>query len=155
MMKSNKLPWIKLMGIGAFCVMLLSIRVGSADAFNPCIDCDPGDNDPPPPPPPPSCSYDQPASIAVPATGWGPALLVKRATEKTTYTGSCSTACPNASSSWQGLGYCDCYHDTIPELRAAGVGTTEMQRTRYAIWSEPPKASTRTLLVALAGQNGV
>ena len=154
-MNNSIWQWTKMMSISAFCAMLLSFGAGPAMAINHCIDCDPGDNDPPPPPPAPSCSYDQPASIAVPATGWGPSLLVKRATEKTTYTGFCSTACPNASYSWQGPGYCECYNDTIPELRVAGVGTTEMQRTRYAIWSEPPKASTRTLLVALAGQNGV
>src|ERR1041385_2192767 len=141
-MNNSIWQWTKMMSISAFCALVLGFGAGPALAINHCIDCDPGDNIPPPPPPAPSCSYEQPASIAVPATGWGPSLLVKRATEKTTYTGSCATACPTASYSWQGLGYCECYNDTIPELRVAGVGTTEMQRTRYAIWSEPPKAST-------------
>ncbi len=57
--------------------------------------------------------------------------------------------------SGRAIGYCDCYHDTIPQLRAAGVGNWEIHRTRYAIWAEPPAANTRTLLIALAGQNGV
>ena len=158
-MKNSKSRWIKLMGIGAFCVMLLSIGVGPAAALDPgqpCIDCDPGDGDPPPPPPPHMCQYDDQTLTSVPLTGLGPELDIKRATEKTTYPGWCSIACPDASYSWQGpLGsYCDCYNDTIPQLRAAGIGNWEIHRTRYAIWSEPAVADTKTLLVALAGQNG-
>jgi hypothetical protein len=91
----------------------------------------------------------------VPATGLGPSLFIERATHKTVYAGLCAFTCPNASYSWQGLGYCDCYNDTIPQLRTAGVGNWEIHRTRYAVWSEPPVASTRTLVIALAGQNGV
>src|SRR5262249_20956521 len=83
------------------------------------------------------------------------ALSINRATEKTSYLGLCSLTCPNASYKWQGPGYCDCYSDTIPQLRAAGVGNDAIFNTRFAIWSQPAVANTRTLLVALAGQNGV
>lgn len=108
-----------------------------------------------PPPPPSSCQYDQDTTTNVPLTGLGPKLDIYRATEKTTYAGFCGIACPSASYSWQDpLGtYCDCYYDTIPQLRDAGVETWEMHRTRYAIWSNPN--NPRNLLIALAGQNGV
>jgi len=92
---------------------------------------------------------------SVPPNGLGSTLLVKRASEKTTYAGFCPFVCPNASYKWQGPGYCDCYNDTIPQLRPAGVGDWEIHDTRYAIWSEPPVANTTTLLIALAGQNGL
>lgn len=157
-MKSNTWRWAKLMGIGAFSVILLSLGAGPVAAITPkpCTTCEPGETPTPSPPPAPSCAYEKPSLIvAPPETGFGPSRLVQRATEKTFYTGSCSTACPNASYKWQGPLGCDCYFDTIPQLRAAGVGTTEMQRTRYAVWSEPAAASTRTLVVALAGQNGL
>jgi hypothetical protein len=39
-------------------------------------------------------------------------------------------------------------------LRTAGVGNWEIHDTRYAIWSQPAVANTRTLVIALAGQNG-
>jgi len=102
-----------------------------------------------------SCQYDQATTTNVPLTGLGPDLDIKRATEKNTYAGFCSFVCPNASYSWQGFGYCDCYNDTIPQLREEGVGTWEIHRTRYAIWSEPTTVNhPRNLLIALAGQNG-
>ena len=159
-MKSNTWRWARLMSIGALSAMQLSLGAGPAMALNnppPCTWCEPAEEPPPPPPPPPSpsCSYEQPAQVAVPDSGLAPSPLVKRATEKSFFTGSCSTACPTASFKSQGPLGCDCYFDTIPQLRVAGVGTTEMQRTRYAILSEPSKAKTRTLLVALAGQNGL
>jgi hypothetical protein len=102
-----------------------------------------------------SCLYDQATTTDVYTPGWGPSLTIERATQKTTYAGFCAFTCPNASYKWQGPGYCDCYNDTIPQLRQAGVGNWEIHRTRYAIWSEPPVDETITLLVALAGQNGV
>lgn len=166
-MKSRIWRWAKLMGIGAFCVMLLSIGARPAEALppRPCLDCEPGDDEPPPPPPSPPppasyvCQYDYDGQTAtsMPATGWGPSLPIQRATQKTTVGGWCSNACPNASYKWQGPfgSYCDCYYDTIPQLRAAGVGNWEIHRTRYAIWSAPAVANTRTLLIALAGQHGV
>jgi hypothetical protein len=164
-MKSSILRWTTLMGIGAFSALLLSIGAGPAAAITPqpCTTCEPGEGGPPTPPPPPSqppaytCQYDDATAPGVPSTGWGPALSVQRATQKTTYAGWCSFACPNASFKWQGPfgAYCDCYSDTIPQLRAAGVDNGAIFNTRYAIWSQPPVTSTRTLLVALAGQNGV
>jgi hypothetical protein len=146
------------MGIGAVCVMLLSIGAGPAAAFNPCIDCDPGDGGgyTPPPPPSYSCLYDQETMTTVPSTGLGLTLPIQRATQKTVYAGWCSNVCPNASYKWQGPfgSYCECYSDTIPQLRAAGVGNGQIFNTRYAIWSQPAVANTRTLVIALAGQNG-
>ncbi len=96
---------------------------------------------------------DVPSNDSAPAS----ALFIKRGTEKTTYAGWCSNVCPNASYKEQGPfgAYCDCYNDTIPQLRAAGVGNWGIHDTRYAIWSQPAPANTRTLIVALAGQNGV
>lgn len=163
-MKKSMWRWTKLMSMGAFCVILLSIGARPAAALppRPCLTCEPGEppddggGSLPPPPASYACLYDQQTATSVPATGWGPSLLIQRATQKTTYAGWCSNVCPNASYKWQGPfgSYCDCYSDTIPQLRAAGVGNWEIHRTRYAIWSEPPVANTRTLLIALAGQNG-
>jgi len=166
-MKSKIWRWAKLMAIGAFGALLLSMSAGPAAALPPrnCSTCDPGDGggggpppSPPPPPPPPSCNYDQQTGTSVLAFGWGPSLFIYRATEKTNLAGWCSDVCPTASfhHQWEPpLGTsCDCYQDTIPQLRAEGVGNWEIHRTRYAIWAEPSVANTRTLLVALAGQNG-
>ena len=168
-MKSSNWRWATLMGIGAFCVMLLGIGAGPAAAITPkpCTTCEPGENSipptfSPPPPPPYSCQYDDPMTSVppdVPPNDSAPAsaLFIKRGTEKTIYAGWCSNVCPNASYKEQGPfgAYCDCYNDTIPQLRAAGVGNWGIHDTRYAIWSQPAPASTRTLIVALAGQNGV
>src|SRR5262245_51421384 len=158
-MKSRILRWTTLMSIGALGILLLSMGARPASAFSRCNDCGPGDDPGTPPPPPPAytCQYDDDTAPGVPSTGWGPALSVQRATQKTTYLGWCSLACPNASYKWQGPfgAYCDCYSDTIPQLRTAGVDNGAIFNTRYAIWSQPPLTSTRTLLVALGGQNGV
>src|SRR3954451_19448832 len=133
-MKSSNWRWTTLMGTGAFCVMLLSIGAGPAAAITPkpCTTCEPGEGGPPTPPPPPpqplppppySCQYDD-QTMPPPSNESFPqlALSINRATEKTSYLGLCSLTCPNASYKWQGLGYCDCYNDTVPQLRAAGVG---------------------------------
>ena len=118
-MKSSTWRWAtKVMGIGAFGAMLLSIGAGPAAAITPkpCTTVSPGEGGPPPRPPPPppppySCQYDDPTSTAVPPTGSGPpsALNVQRATEKTTYTGLCVDCLPQCLVSfrqgpqWYGL----------------------------------------------------
>src|SRR5262249_43768595 len=85
-MKSRLWRWTTLMGIGAFGVLLLSMGARPASAFSRCSDCGPGDDGGTPPPPPPAytCQYDDATAPGVPSTGWGPALSVQRATQKTT-----------------------------------------------------------------------
>ncbi len=48
-MKSSNWRWTTLMGIGAFCVMLLGIGAGPAAAITPkpCTTCEPGETPPP------------------------------------------------------------------------------------------------------------
>jgi hypothetical protein len=89
----------------------------------------------------------------VPPGGVSSNAVVQRATFKTK-AANCQS-CPAGSETEPGIFDCTCHQTTIPQLKASGLDKAIRFNIRYATLNAGTPATTKNLIVAFAGQNGV